>query len=177
MMRFLSLLLLGQCPCVVSVAMWSSVCGRGTLCGCNVTVMCVLLFTWCVCMLRGYEGDGNAGVGEGAVGVVSVGHVGGTRGLGIVSSVADVLEMDVVRGMRGVGGVCEIFMCLARGGVGGMGVEWMRGFGLGFTNPVGTGGLLNVCLCLGCGGVGGVGGEWVVGLDKGLEGWGGVMAV
>ena len=47
--------------------------------------------------------------------VVSVGHVGGT---GIVSSEADVLGMSVVRGMRGVGGVCEMCMCLARGGVG-----------------------------------------------------------
>ena len=26
-----------------------------------------------------------------------------------------------------------------RGGVGGKGGEWMRGLGLGFTNPVGTG--------------------------------------
>ena len=39
--------------------------------------------------------------------------------------------------MRGVGGVCD--MCLARGGVGGGGYEWMRELGLGFTNPVGTG--------------------------------------
>ena len=33
----------------------------------------------------------------------------------------------------------------------------MRGFGLGYTNPVGTGGVLDVCpcLCFGCGGVGG----------------------
>ena len=31
--------------------------------------------------------------------------------------------------------------------------EWMRGLGLGFTNPVGTGGVLDVCLCLGYGGV------------------------
>ena len=48
------------------------------------------------------------GTGEGAV-VVSLGHeyVGGTRGSG----------MSVVRGMRGVGGVCEMFMCLARNGV------------------------------------------------------------
>ena len=52
--------------------------------------------------------------------VVRPGHVGGTRGSGIVSSAADVLWMSVVRGMRGVGGVCE--MCLARGGVGG---EWV----------------------------------------------------
>ena len=36
---------------------------------------------------------------------VSAGHMGDTRGLGIVSSAADVLGMSVVRGMRGVGGV------------------------------------------------------------------------
>ena len=54
----------------------------------------------------------------------------------IVSSADDVLWMSVVRGMRGVGGVCEMCMCLARGGVDG---EGMRGLGLGFTNPVGTG--------------------------------------
>ena len=58
------------------------------------------------------------------------------------------------------------------GGVGGDGVEWMRGFGLGFTNPVGRGGVLDVCLCFGYGGVCGVGGEWVGDLDQGLEGWG-----
>ena len=55
--------------------------------------------------------------------VVSAGHVGGTRGSCIVSSAADVLWMSVVRGMRGVGGVCEMCMCLARGGVGGEGVS------------------------------------------------------
>ena len=33
------------------------------------------------------------------------------------------------------------------------GGEWMRGFGLGFTNPVGT--VLDVCVYLGCGDVGG----------------------
>ena len=89
----------------------------------------------------------------------------GTRGSGVMSSTGDVLEMSVV---RGVGGVCD--MCLARGGVGG---EWMRELGLGFTNPVGTGGVLDVCLCFGCGGVGGVGGEWVGGLDR--VGSGGVV--
>ena len=47
-------------------------------------------------------------------------------------------------------------MCLARGGVGVEGGEWMRGLGLGFTNPVGIGGVLDVCLCFGCGGLGGV---------------------
>ena len=50
---------------------------------------------------------------------MSAGHVGGTRGSGIVSSGAGVLWMSVVHGMRGVGGVCQ--MCLARGGVGGEG--------------------------------------------------------
>ena len=64
-----------------------------------------------------------------------------------------------------------------RGCVGGEVGEWMRGLGLGFTNPVGTRGVLDVCLCFGCGGVGGVGGEWVGGLDQGLKGWGDVMSV
>ena len=40
--------------------------------------------------------------------------MGGTRGLGIMSSAADVLWINVLRGMRGVGGVCEMCMCLAR---------------------------------------------------------------
>ena len=73
----------------------------------------------------------------------------GTRGSGVMSNTGDVLEMSVV---RGVGGVCDMCMCLARGGVGGEGGEWMRELGLGFTNPVGTGGVLDVCLCFGCGG-------------------------
>ena len=48
-------------------------------------------------------------------GVVSAGHVGATRGSGIVSSAAYVLLMSVVRGIKGVGGVCE--MCVfVRGG-------------------------------------------------------------
>ena len=82
----------------------------------------------------------------------------GARGSGVLSSTGDVLVMSVV---RGVGGVCDMCMCLARCGVGGGGVEWMRELDLGFTKPVGTGGVLDVCLCFGCGGVGGVGGEWV----------------
>ena len=55
--------------------------------------------------------------------VVSAGHecVGGTHGSGIVSSAADGLVMSVVRGMRGVGGGCE--MCLTRGGIRGEGVN------------------------------------------------------
>ena len=89
-----------------------------------VTEMRVLLFVKHVCMLRECEGDGNAGVGNGGgVVVVCAGHVGGTCGSGIVSSAADVLGMSVVRGMRGVGGVCEMCMCLGRGGVGGEGLS------------------------------------------------------
>ena len=38
----------------------------------------------------------------------------------VVLVAADVQGMSVVRGMRGVGGVCEMCMCLARGG------EWIR---------------------------------------------------
>ena len=42
----------------------------------------------------------------------------GTRGSGVLSSTGDVL-------VRGVGGVCDMCMCLARGGVGVEGGEWM----------------------------------------------------
>ena len=86
-------------------------------------------------------------------------------------STGNVLEMSVV---RGIGGVCDMCMCLARSGVDGEGGGWMRELGLGFTNPVGTEGVLDMCLCFGCGGVGG---GWVVGLDQGRERWGGVMSV
>ena len=41
----------------------------------------------------------------------------------LLSNTVDVLWMIVVRGTRGVGGVCEMGMCLARGGVGGEGVS------------------------------------------------------
>ena len=60
--------------------------------------------------------DSGLGDGGGVV-VVSVGHVGGTRGSGIGSSAAELLEMSVVRGMRGVVGVCVMWTCLVRGGV------------------------------------------------------------
>ena len=55
--------------------------------------------------------------------MVSAGHVGGTRSSGIVSSASDVLWMSVVHGIGGVGGVCEMCIWLARGGVGGEGVS------------------------------------------------------
>ena len=60
-------------------------------------------------------------------------------------------------------------MCLARGGVGGEGGEWMRELGLGFTNLLGTGGVLDMCLvfwlrwCGWC--------RWGVGRGLG-QGWG-----
>ena len=44
--------------------------------------------------------------------VVCAGHVGGTRGSGIVSSADDVLGMSVVRGMRGVGRECLKCVCV-----------------------------------------------------------------
>ena len=72
----------------------------------------------------------------------------GTRGSGVLSSTCDVLEMSVV---RGVGGVCDMCMCLARGGVVGEGGAWMRELGLGFTNPVGTGGHVSVFWLRWCG--------------------------
>ena len=62
--------------------------------------------------------------------------------------------------------VCVTCVFLARGGVGGVGGEWVTGFGLGFTNSGGIWGKWG--LCFGCGGVGGVGGEWVGGL---VQGW------
>ena len=74
-----------------------------------VIVMRVLLFVLDVSMLRECEVDGNA-----CVVTVSAGHayVGGTRGSDIVSIVAGVLWMSVVREMREVGGVCEMCMFL-----------------------------------------------------------------
>ena len=90
----------------------------------------------------------------------------GTRGSGVLSSAGDMLEMSVV---RGVGGVCDMCMCLAQGCMGGEGGECMRELGLGFTNPVGTGAVLDVCF--GCGGVG-----RVIGPGSGVV-WGCVMSV
>ena len=89
----------------------------------------------------------------------------GTRGSGVLSSTGDVL-------LRGVGGVCDMCMCLAWGGVGG---EWMRELGLGFTNPVGTGGVLDMCLCFGCDDVPSSGSEWLACPKNGKSGphsWG-----
>ena len=105
------------------------------------------------------------GSGGGVLGV-SV-YIHSTRGSGVLASAGHVL-------MRGVGGVCDMCMCLALGGVGGEG-EWVTGLGLGFSISRGPWGKWG--LCFGCGGVCGVRGELVGGLDQGLGGWGGVMSV
>ena len=64
----------------------------------------------------------------------------GTRGSGVLSSTGDVL-------VRGVGGVCDMCMCLARGGVGGEGGEWMRE--LGWALPILWGqGECWTCVCV-----------------------------
>ena len=63
--------------------------------------------------LLGCEGDSNAGVGSGVGMVAVIAYIGGTRGSCVLSSASDVLEMSVV---RGICGVCDMCMCLARGG-------------------------------------------------------------
>ena len=72
--------------------------------------MHVLLYVLHAARMLGCEGDINAGVGSGG-GVVAVSaYMGGS---GVLSSAGDVLEMSVV---RGVSGVCDMCMCLARAG-------------------------------------------------------------
>ena len=92
-----------------------------------VCVACVFAASLLVC-----EGDGSAGVEFGGDVVVVSAYMAGTRGSGVLASAGDVLEISVVRGVCGVYDMC---MCLARGGVGG---EWVTGLGLGFTNSGGT---------------------------------------
>ena len=87
-MKFLSLLLLGLCACVVSVVV------------CEVS------------MQRESDADGNAGLRPGGGVVAGCECMFDRRGSSVVSSAYDVLEMS---GVRGVGGVCEMCMNLARG--------------------------------------------------------------
>ena len=69
-MRFISLLLLGWCACVVCVVMGSSLVCEVVLVPyvvgaiVAVTVMRLLLFVLDVTMLRECERDGNSGVGD-----------------------------------------------------------------------------------------------------------------
>ena len=98
-----------------------------------VTVIHVLLFVLHVCVLHECEGASLTAMlvwGPGGGVVVVSAYMGGTRGSRVLSSACDVLEMSVV---TGVGRLCDMCMCLARGRVGGDG-------GLSFTNPGGTGG-------------------------------------
>ena len=79
MVRFLSLLLLDMCACVVSVVMWSNLgCLRdclGTLCGCGRCCDCDVCTVVCVagvaCVyaerVRGYDGQGRS-MGQGRCG-------------------------------------------------------------------------------------------------------------
>ena len=51
--------------------------------------------------------------GPGEVGFAVSAYMGGTCGSGVLSSAGDVLEMSM---LRGVGGVCDMCMCLAQAG-------------------------------------------------------------
>ncbi len=155
--RFSSFLLLGLCACVCSVSCVvvlesSSVCRfrcdiADTLCsGCSVCGDRVAGFVFSVCAemrrsaARGVaRGDGGAGDVR-AGGGVSVGvYMGGTRGLGNFPFADDVCEISRMRGVMGVGELLTMCMCLAPGGVRGVGREWISGLGLGLGSPGGTG--------------------------------------
>ena len=69
------------------------------------------------------RGDDNDGVGSGGDVFAVSAYMDDTRGSCVLSSACDVLEMSVV---GGVGGVCDMYICLARGGVGGVWGEWVR---------------------------------------------------
>ena len=74
-----------------------------------LTVIRVLLFVLHVCMLRECGGAGDTAMLLWGADEVWLWLV---QGSGIVSSAPDVLWMSVVRGMRGIGGVCEMGMCM-----------------------------------------------------------------
>ena len=153
--------------CIPAVVHGLSARLRVTLsCGCGccgdrdactaVCVACVYAakMSWC-------EDDGNVSVGSGG-GVVAVSaYMAGTRGSGVLSSAGDVPETSVV---RCAGGVCDMCKCLARGGVGGVGGEWVTGLGLGLTNSGGTWGemgYVSVFWLRWCGWCWGIVGGWL----------------
>ena len=65
--------------------------------------------------------------------------------------------------------MCDMCMCLARGGVGGVGVSGLRDWvwALPILEEHGESGIC-VYICFGCGGMGGVGGELVGSLGQDL---------
>ena len=113
------------------------------------------LSVWCVCV-------GSAVAVGVAIVVLSVtwmfvaeGELTGT-GRSAAFEVRVVIEMRWV--VLGEGVLCEMCICLAGGGVGGVGGEWVRGLGkLGLVILGGDVGEFDVCWCLWWGGVG-----WVV---------------
>ena len=87
--------------------------------------------------------------------------VGAVVAVTVTASAGDVLEMSV---MRGLGGVCDTCMCLARAGWEVLGVI---GFIMGLTNPGGTWGNVSVLVAVVWVVLGG-GLQWVV-LGGGLQ--------
>ena len=96
-----------------------------------------------------------------------------TRGSVVLSSTCDVLEMSVV---RGVGGVCDICMCLARGVVDVEGVSGWENW-VWLYQSCGDRGSVGRVSVFRLQGSGWCRWEWVGGLDHGRERWGGVMSV
>ena len=78
--------------------------------------------------------------------MVSAGHVGGTRGSGIASSASSVVDECRAWDERSWWSAWDLYV-FDSGRRGSRGGEWMRGLGLGFSDPVGTGDVLGVCLC------------------------------
>ena len=56
-------------------------------------------------------------------------YMGGIHGSGFVSTAENVLQINVVCVVRGVGGLCKMCMCLTRAGYEVWG-KWVRGLGL-----------------------------------------------
>ena len=109
--------------------------------------------------------------GSGGDVVAVIAYMGGTRGSGVLASAGDVLEISVV---RGVGGVYDMYMCLARAGVVGVGGERI-GFGLyQFWRNMGKVGYVSVFWLWWCGWCWGRVGGW---LGPGSRRVGGVMSV